>query len=120
MTFENMKSKNAEKEPQAIQNAQKLRECLRLAVQKLNDENKQLSEVLNYGQVFEGVENLEMDVSAIFFPEMKSGPAGVFGFTWEFIELTEHDIIAEDIIEQVYESVEDKSLPESANEFKLS
>lgn len=111
--------KSNEKETQATQNAEKLLICLQLAIQKLKDENEQLSEVLSYGQVSAGVKNLEMDVAAIYFPETKDGPSLLMGFTWEFLKESDHAFIAEDIIEHLFEAVDKNELPEKASEFIL-
>lgn len=108
-------------EAEALKRSQKLSEAVETAIQTLKNTDAALSKILSCGKIFEGVENLDMDVSVIAFPDTKSGGSSpMMGFTWEWIDENDTKAMAEEIIEQVCEAVAEGELPKSADEFQTS
>lgn len=97
--------------------AEKLRRALREAVNESRHEDAALSDILSHGEVFEGMEGLEMDISVLAFPDMRSGPSRSFGFTWEWIEENEEALIAEELVGQVREAMMESDLPQESSGF---
>ena len=101
----------------AIRHAEKLRRALAVAIRRSQSISGFLSEVLRRGEVFEGVEGLDMDVSVLAFPDTRSGPSRSFGFTWEWIGENDEQLMAKELMAQVGEAIVGGELPQEASEF---